>query len=167
MHPNILTKKAIDDYEGLSKSHFLNKNAQRINKSLGDLTGLTGFGIHLIEVQPGCESTEFHMHYYEDECTYVLSGQGTVVIGDTETQVAAGDFIAYPKGGEAHTMINNSDDVLVCLVIGERLSHDVGDFPRQGKRIFRNADQPWNLVDIDDIVEPVAGAKLPPPVEST
>ncbi|MFK7993784.1 MAG: cupin domain-containing protein [Granulosicoccus sp.] len=160
MHSNILKKDDIDQDAGLAKTHFLNTNAQRINKSLGDMTGLTGFGIHLIEVQPGKESTEFHMHYYEDECTYVLSGTGTVTIGKHEQTVTAGDFIAYPKGGEAHTMINSGDEVLKCLVIGERRAHDVGDYPRLGKRIYRNQDQPWNLVDIEYISEPTGGAKI-------
>lgn len=159
MSKNILKKADIEAEEGLSKSHFLNKDAQRVNKSLGDLTGLTGFGIHLIEVPPGKESTEYHMHYFEDECTYVLSGTGTVIIGDVETQVSAGDFIAYPKGGEAHTMINSGEDVLRCLVVGERLAHDVGDYPNKGKRIFRNQGMPWNLVDLDSIDIPTGGAK--------
>lgn len=162
MHPNILTKTDIAQRDGLDKTHFLNENAQRLNKSLGDMTGLTGFGIHLIEVQPGKESTEFHMHYFEDECTYVLSGAGKVVIGKHEQNVAEGDFIAYPKGGEAHTMINTGSEVLKCLVVGERRPHDVGDYPRQGKRIYRNEGHPWNLVDIDTIAEPVAGAKIAP-----
>ncbi|MEM7710776.1 MAG: cupin, partial [Pseudomonadota bacterium] len=38
---------------GLAKTHFLNPQAKRLNKSLGDAVGLTGLGIHLIEVQPG------------------------------------------------------------------------------------------------------------------
>lgn len=155
----ILTKADIEAEEGLSKSHFLNEDALRVNKSLGDLTGITGFGIHLIEVPLGKESTEYHMHYYEDECTYILSGTATVVIGDVRTEVAAGDFIAYPKGGEAHTMINTGEEVLRCLVVGERLAHDIGDYPNKGKRIYRNQGMPWNLVDIDSIDTPKGGAK--------
>jgi uncharacterized cupin superfamily protein len=159
MSSTILKKAAIDAEEGLFKSHFLNDNAQRTNKSLGDMTGITGFGIHLIEVPPGKESTEYHMHYFEDECTYILAGAGKVIIGDSEHDIAEGDFIGYPKGGEAHTMINTGDNVLKCLVVGERLAHDVGDYPNKGKRIYRNAGMPWNLVDIESIDTPVAGAK--------
>ena len=39
MDKYLITKEEIDDYEGLSKTHFLNDNAKRVNKSLGDLTG--------------------------------------------------------------------------------------------------------------------------------
>jgi len=159
MTSTLLKKADIDATEGLAKQHFLNPNAQRSNKSLGDYTGLTGFGFHLIEVSPGKESTEYHMHYHEDECCYVLSGSGVVVINEQEYPIAAGDFIAYPKGGDAHTMINTGDAPLQCIVVGERLAFDVGDYPRQHKRIFRQAGRPWNLVDIDNIEEPDAGRK--------
>ncbi|MFK7853771.1 MAG: cupin domain-containing protein [Granulosicoccus sp.] len=159
MTSQILKKADIDAEEGLSKSHFLNENAQRINKSLGDMTGLTGFGFHIIEVAAGKESTEYHRHYHEDECTYVLSGTGTVVIGEQKHEIAAGDFIAYPKGGDAHTMINTGSETLRCIVVGERLAHDVGDYPHKNKRIYRQAGLPWNLVSIDDITEPKAGRK--------
>ena len=67
MKKYLVTKEEIEELEGISKTHFLNGNAKRINKSLGDLTGLTGFGFHIIEIQPGHESTEFHMHYHRSK----------------------------------------------------------------------------------------------------
>lgn len=159
MSQNVIKKAAIDQMEGLAKQHFLNPQAKRNNKSLGDLCGISGFGFHIIEVPPGSESTEFHVHYYEDECTYVLSGSGQVTIGDTSHDVSQGDFIGYPKCGQAHTMVNTGNEPLRCIVVGERLPHDVADYPRKGKRIFRNAGQPWNLVDHDNISEPQGGQK--------
>ena len=63
----ILTAEAIDAMEGTEKVHFLNPNGRRTNKSLGDATGLKGFGIHLIEVPVGADSTEYHVHHQEDE----------------------------------------------------------------------------------------------------
>ena len=56
MTKSVLTKQEIDQFEGVEKTHFLNSNAQRRNKSLGDLAGLTGIGFHLIEIDPGRES---------------------------------------------------------------------------------------------------------------
>ena len=145
--------------QGLKKTHFLNPNAKRINKSLGDLTGLTGIGFHIIEVEPDCETTEHHLHYYEDECIYVLAGTATAFIGDDSFDIKAGDFIGYRKGGLAHSIKNTGDETLRCIVVGERLSHDVGDYPRQRKRIYRNVGMKWNLVDLDAIAEPTGGAK--------
>ncbi len=149
----------IAELPGVAKTHFLNDNATRNNKSLGDLTGLTGIGFHIIEVLPGHESTEYHKHYHEDECTYVLSGTGVVTIGDEETPISKGDFIGYRAGGLAHTMRATGDTALVCIVVGQRLAHDVGEYPKLGKRIYRQAGLPWNLVDLDHIQEPSGGKK--------
>ena len=55
--------------------------------------------------------------------------------------------------------MNTGAATLRCIVVGERRAHDVGDYPRQGKRIYRNEGTAWNLVDHDAIGEPVAGAK--------
>ena len=149
----------IAEFEGTAKTHFLNPDAQRTNKSLGDLTGLTGLGFHIIEVMPGHLSTEYHVHHHEDECTYILSGNAVVTIGEESHDVGPGDFIGYRAGGLAHTMLATGDEPLVCIVVGERLEHDVADYPRLEKRIYRQAGLPWNLVNHDAIQTPTAGAK--------
>lgn len=160
MDKYIVTGEEIEAFAGIRKTHFLNPEAKRVNKSLGDLTGLTGIGFHIIEVPPGCESTEFHRHHNEDECVYILEGSAEARIDDQNYPVKAGDFIGYRAGGEAHTLRNTGDSVLKCIVVGQRLDHDVGDYPDRGKRLFRNRGMPWNLVDIAAIEEPQAGKKV-------
>ncbi|PRY85649.1 cupin domain-containing protein [Donghicola tyrosinivorans] len=155
----ILRADEIASMEGLHKTHFLNPNAQRVNKSLGDLTGLTGLGFHIIEVEPGFDTTEFHVHYFEDECVYVLAGNAAAYIGDQTHPIGPGDFIGYRAGGLPHGITNTGNETLRCIVVGQRLPHDVGDYPNQQKRIFRNQGLPWNVVDHDGITEPYAGSK--------
>ena len=155
----LVTAAEIAAMQGLEKVHFLNPQARRINKSLGDLTGLTGLGFHIIEVAPGDETTEYHVHHFEDECVYVLDGHATAEIGDDKHEIGPGDFIGYRKGGLAHTIVNTGTTTLRMIVVGQRLAHDVGDYPRKAKRIFRNGDLPWDLVDHTAIENPTAGAK--------
>jgi uncharacterized cupin superfamily protein len=143
----------------VNKVHFLNSNARRINKSLGDLTGITGFGFHIIEVEPGYESTELHQHFYEDECVFVLEGEAEATIGDRTHSVKAGDFIGYRANGEAHQLKNTGTGTLRCIVVGQRLDHDVSDYPLKKKRLYRNRGMKWNLVDSSEISEPEAGRK--------
>lgn len=159
MEKYLVSKEEIENLEGLEKTHFLNKNAKRLNKSLGDLTGLTGFGFHIIEVAPGFETTETHMHYHEDECVYVLEGEAEALIGEEIFKIKAGDFLGYRAGGLAHSIVNTGSTTLRCIVVGERLDHDVGDYTRLRKRIYRQKGMPWNLVDLDAISEPKAGKK--------
>jgi len=155
----LVTAEEIEAMQGLDKTHFLNPNARRINKSLGDMTGLTGIGFHIIEVEPGCETTEHHCHHYEDECVYILDGEAIASIGEETVAVKAGDFLGYRKDGLAHSIRNTGSGTLRCIVVGERLAHDVADYTRLGKRIYRNAGMKWNLVDRDAITEPEAGRK--------
>lgn len=153
----ILKADEIVAMAGIRKTHFLNGNAKRVNKSLGDVTGLTGLGFHIIEVEPGCETSELHKHYHEDECVYVLEGTATAVIGTKEHMIGPGDFIGYRKGGLAHTILNTGDGLLRLIVVGQRLAHDVGEYPLKGKRIFRNEGLQWALVDKADIEMPPKG----------
>ncbi|MGI0116806.1 cupin domain-containing protein [Zooshikella sp. RANM57] len=159
MDKYLVTKEEIEDFEGIDKTHFLNPNARRRNKSLGDLTGLMGFGFHIIEVKPGYESTELHKHYHEDECVYILEGEATATIGDHDYNVKPGDFIGYRKGGLPHKLTNTGGTTLKCIVVGQRLDHDVGDYPNKNKRIYRNKNMKTNLVDLENIEEPVVGKK--------
>ncbi len=155
----LITAAEIAAMEGLAKVHFRNKGAKRINKSLGDATGLNGLGIHLIEVAPGDETTEYHVHYHEDEAVFILAGPGTATIGADDHAIGPGDFIGYRAGGLGHTIVNTGTETLRILVMGQRLDHDVGDYLRQNKRIFRNKGMDYALVDIDAISNPVLGAK--------
>ena len=154
--PVVLTRAAIEAMDGTDKVHFLNPRARRRNRSLGDTTGLTGLGIHLIEVPPGADSTELHVHHHEDEAIYVLAGRAVLHLDEGTRALEPGDFAGFRAGGAAHALHNPGPDVLRVLVVGERRAHDVADYPRLGKRLFRNSGS-WNLVDHDDLVDPKAG----------
>lgn len=134
-----LAASAIAAMPGERKVHFLNPKAIRNNKSLGDAVGLKNLGVHLITVAPGDCSTEFHVHHYEEECIYVLSGNARAVIGDKTHRLGPGDFIGCPCNGVAHEMINDGAEPLVCLVIGQHLVQDITDYPRREKRLFRHS----------------------------
>ncbi|HEX7233602.1 MAG TPA: cupin domain-containing protein [Candidatus Binatia bacterium] len=145
-----LSAKQIDAMQAVRRVHQLNPAAIRLDKSLGDEAGLKNIGIHLITIAPGDKSTEFHSHRYEDEAIYVVSGHGTEAIGNETYKIGPGDFIGLPAGGAAHETINDGSEPLVCLVIGQRLAQDVVDYPRRGKRLYRNSGQ-RDMIDIAQI----------------
>ena len=147
-----LSAKQIAAMQSVRRVHHLNSAAIREDKSLGDEAGLKNIGIHLITIVPGDKSTEFHSHKYEDEAIYILSGRGTETIGNETYKIGPGDFIGLPAGGPAHETINDGTEPLVCLVIGQRLPQDVVDYPRQGKRLYRNSGQ-RDMIDIAQIRE--------------
>ena len=152
-HKLILRSEEIDAMEGDHKTHFLNPNAERTRKSLGDAVGLEHIGVHIISVEPGKDTTEYHKHYYEEECIYVLSGKGTLVLEEESYPFSVGDFVGLPANTAAHSLFNSGTEMLVCLVMGQRLEQDVADYPHQQKRLYRNSGH-WDLVDLDCINDP-------------
>lgn len=146
----LLTAQEISQMKGERKVHFLNSGAVRINKSLGDAVGLRHMGIHLIHIEPGQESTEYHLHHHEEEAVYVLSGKGMLTMEGDQYPIAPGDFVGFPCHAAAHSISNDGTETLVCLVIGQRLDQDVADYPNQHKRLYRNNGE-WNLGDMADI----------------
>jgi uncharacterized cupin superfamily protein len=134
----ILSSNAIDAMQGEVRVHPLNPNAVRIGKSLGDAVGLTQLGVHMVTIMPGHESAEYHRHLYEEECAYVLSGSGLAVIDDKCFEIATGAFLGFPRKGVAHAISNNGNEPLLLLVTGQRLEHDVCEYPRKRKRLHMN-----------------------------
>ncbi|MGF6902393.1 cupin domain-containing protein [Paraburkholderia sp. GAS348] len=135
--PRGLLKSADIDAMAPQRSvHSLNERAIRFKNSLGDITGITQFGFHLVTLMPGHESTEYHRHLYEEECIYILSGIGEATIDDEVYEVASGDFMGFAREGAAHTLTNTGDNPLVFIVAGQRLEQDVCDYPRKGKRLY-------------------------------
>ena len=134
----LLRSEDIENLEAKKVTHFLNPNGIRLNKSLGDAVGMSEMGVHMIYVEPNHDSTEFHKHLYEEECIYIISGTGSLTIETDEYAVSAGYFVGLPANKVAHQLSNNGSETLVCLVMGQRLKHDVADYPEKNKRIYRH-----------------------------
>lgn len=60
----LLKTPEISAMAGEERIHFLNPNAKRIRKSIGDAVGLSKIGVHIITVEPGRDTTEYHKHYH-------------------------------------------------------------------------------------------------------
>ncbi len=144
--------KAID-IEAMSetiKIHPLNPEAVRNTKSLSNAVGMKNIGVHLVRVEPGKETTQFHFHHCEEEFIYIISGKGIAEIGNEEFEVAAGDFMGFTAPSLPHAMKNPFEEDLVYLMGGERLNYDVCDYPRIKKRLYRvNGER--KLVDWEDL----------------
>ena len=112
--------------------HPLNPKAIRKTKSLGDATGLHHIGIHLVRVEPGHDSTQYHVHQGEEEFIYIVSGRGMAELGEDTVEVGPGDFMGFVPGGLPHNLHNPFDEDLVYLVGGMRLDFDICDYPPRG-----------------------------------
>jgi uncharacterized cupin superfamily protein len=133
----LLTAKEIAQLAEKEHIHQHNDNAIRMTRSLSDATGINGFGIHMVRVNQGRESTEFHSHQQDEEFIYILSGEGIATIGDEQFHISKGDFMGFSKNSQAHSMFNPNREDLVYLMGGSRSDMDICDYPRLQRRQFR------------------------------
>lgn len=96
---------------------------------LGDVVGLSQFGVLLERLPPGSRSSHRHWHETEDELVYLISGE-LILIEEEETVLRAGDAAGW-KAGEpiAHCLENRSSDDAVMLVVGTRSDEGVVHYP--------------------------------------
>ncbi|MEO6339050.1 MAG: cupin domain-containing protein [Caulobacteraceae bacterium] len=97
---------------------------------LGDAAGLTGFGVNLLRLPPGCWSSQRHWHSREDEFVYVLEGEVVMVTDAGEEVLRAGDCAGFKAGDpDGHHIQNRSDGEAVLLEIGGRQPSETVDYP--------------------------------------
>jgi uncharacterized cupin superfamily protein len=104
---------------------------ERIRRRLGDLAGLTQFGVNLLVLPAGTWSSQRHWHTLEDEFVYVLEGEVVLVTDAGEELLRAGDSAGFPAGvPDGHHLQNRSRHAATVLEIGtRRLADDEAFYP--------------------------------------
>lgn len=110
---------------------------QRRKLRLGDVAGLTQFGVNLMRLPPGAWSSQRHWHTAEDEFVYVLEGEVVLVSGVGEEVLRAGDCAGFKAGEpDGHHLQNRSGAEVVVLEVGSRnRERDGVDYPDIDLRI--------------------------------
>jgi uncharacterized cupin superfamily protein/catechol 2,3-dioxygenase-like lactoylglutathione lyase family enzyme len=102
----------------------------REKRALGDVFGLATFGVNLTRLPPGAASSVRHAHTVQDEFVYVLAGRPTLATNAGETELAPGWCAGFRAGtGDAHHLVNRTNDDVVYLEIGDRLPGDGATYP--------------------------------------
>ena len=150
---SLLTSAAIAALPEQRNVHQFNANGVRLSRSLSSAVGLAHIGVHIVRLEPGRESTQFHYHDGEEEFLYVLSGRGIAEIGDTRQEVGPGDFMGFPRGSAAHALSNPFTEDLVYLMGGEHNPLDVVHYPRIQRSMLKHAGtKRWmHWQDIHDV----------------
>jgi uncharacterized cupin superfamily protein len=97
----------------------------RAKRPLGELFGLANFGVNQTRLAPGAVSSLRHAHTLQDEFIYVLEGHPTLVTDAGDTALHPGMCAGFKAGtGDAHHLVNRSDEDVVYLEIGDRTAGD-------------------------------------------
>src|SRR5579859_1746140 len=104
--------------------------ASREKRVLGDVFGLTNFGVNLTRLPPGSISALRHAHTRQDELVYILEGEATLVTDAGETRLRPGMCAGFKAGtGDAHHLVNRGERDAVFIEVGDRSPGDAVTYP--------------------------------------
>lgn len=128
---------------------FASRMAGREKRPLGDIFGLTNFGVNLTRLAPSAMSSLRHTHSKQDEFIYILQGRPTLRTDEGSTQLAPGMCAGFKAGsGNGHHLINETGEEVVYLEIGDRTSGDEGSYPDDDLKALLIAGH-WTFVHKD------------------
>ncbi len=126
VHPPALDPQSVPSRQGSSYPEpFKGPVEGRGKRALGEILGLTNYGVNHVRLAPGAWSAQRHWHSHEDEFVYVLEGELTLVTDAGEQALAAGMAAGFPAGvADGHHLVNNSGRWAAYLEIGDRSADD-------------------------------------------
>jgi uncharacterized cupin superfamily protein len=128
---------------------FFSRMQGRLKRPLGDLFGLTNFGVNLTTLSPGAVSALRHAHSRQDEFIYIVRGHPTLVTDEGRTRLSPGMCAGFKAGtGNGHHLVNETDGEVVYLEAGDRTPGDEGSYPDDDLKA-KLVDGSWTFVHKD------------------
>jgi uncharacterized cupin superfamily protein len=128
---------------------FASRMAGRHKRPLGDLFGLTNFGVNLTELLPGAVSALRHAHTKQDEFVYILQGHPTLRTDEGRTRLSPGMCAGFKAGfGNGHHLINETGNPVLYLEVGDRTPGDEGSYPDDDQKALM-AEGKWKFAHKD------------------
>ena len=129
---------------------FASQVAGREKRSLGEMFGLTNFGVNLTRLAPGSCSALRHYHARQDEFLYILAGHPVLVTDEGETVLAPGMCAGFKAGAEnGHHLVNRTNEEVLYLEIGDRTPGDSANYPDEDLQAVMGSDGKWQFLHKD------------------
>ena len=128
---------------------FKSQMAGRLKRPLGDLFGLSNFGVNLTRLAPQAVSALRHAHTRQDEFIYILEGHPTLHTDAGATVLGPGMCAGFKAGtGNAHRLVNHTAKDVVYLEVGDRSAGDAASYPDDDLQALL-VDGQWTFVHRD------------------
>jgi uncharacterized cupin superfamily protein len=125
---------------------FATRMAGREKRQLGELFGITNFGVNLTRLAPNAVSALRHAHTKQDEFIYILQGTPTLHTDEGRTTLSPGMCAGFKAGtGNGHRLINETTDEVIYLEVGDRTPGDEGIYPDDDLKALLVAGK-WQFV---------------------
>ena len=111
-------------------AEFAGELKGREKRTLGDLFGLTQYGVNLTVLKPGVWSAQRHWHAVEDEFVYVTAGEITLLDEAGEHKMTPGMCAGFKAGvPNGHRLENRTSQDAAYLEIGTRSPTETVTYP--------------------------------------
>ncbi len=121
----------------------------RVKRPLGDLFGLSHFGVNITTLPPGTISALRHAHTHQDVFVYVVSGKLVLLTDEGRTELSAGMCAGFKAGtGNAHQLRNESTMDAVYLEVGDCTAGDEVAYP-DNDLVTRSENDAWVFLHKD------------------
>jgi uncharacterized cupin superfamily protein len=128
--PKIDIAKATVRTKGVYPQPWRGITAGREKAALGDVAGLTQFGVNLTRLKPGAASALRHWHENGDEFVYILAGELVLVEDGGETIMRPGDCAGFKANvANGHHLVNRTQRDALYLEIGTRAPSERAHYP--------------------------------------
>lgn len=145
----VATEVPIRDKPSVYPEPIASKIAGREKRQLGEVFGLSNFGVNLARLAPGAVSALRHSHTRQDEFVYILEGHPTLHTDEGHTRLAPGMCAGFRAGtGNGHHLINETEAAVVYLEVGDRTAGDSASYPDEDLRALQVQGQ-WTFVHKD------------------
>ncbi|KZE32471.1 putative cupin superfamily protein [Crenobacter luteus] len=129
---------------------FASRMAGREKRALGELFGLSNFGVNLTRLAPGAGSALRHAHSKQDEFVYILAGHPVLISDEGETPLAPGMCAGFKANtGNGHQLINRTDQEVLYLEVGDRTPGDSVTYPDDDLQAVFGNDGKWVFLHKD------------------
>lgn len=129
---------------------FASRMAGREKRALGEVFGLSNFGVNLTRLVPGAGSALRHAHATQDEFVYILEGHPVLVTDQGETALAPSMCAGFKAGtGNGHQLVNRSNADVLYLEVGDRSAGDSVSYPDDDLKALFGSDGTWQFVHKD------------------
>lgn len=122
---------------------FFSRMKSREKRILGEPFGLTNFGVNLTRLKPGGISALLHRHTKQDEFIYILEGTATLKTEVEKVILKGGMCAGFPANGVAHQLLNETDEDVVYLEIGDRTKGDTATYPNDDLKAEQDNNGNW------------------------
>ena len=121
----------------------------REKRVLGDVFGLTQFGVNLTALAPGSASALRHWHAREDEFVFVVSGEITLIDDLGEHLLTPGMCAGFKAGvANGHCLVNKSAAPASYVEIGTRAAEESTEYPDVDLKAEKRAGK-WSYMKKD------------------